>query len=260
MTVIAKQIIPLLTRRAVAAWTPASLTGLAATLLPAESRSRGLLWQNTAKTMPATADGDPVRVAICPYTAVEFTAPSDSARPLLYDESGGLWSLEFDGVDDYLEAGNLSALFSAAGSASYRFNVTSIAASFEILNTNLMDASNTSFARFVGDGNSYPGQLRSTRVQSQPGIGTGGRTLTVRSDASNWTRRNNGTQDVAATPLTANAGGFAGGTLWRVGCSNGAGTNNPALFFSGRFSGLITAAQYWDATTVAVVETFLGAL
>lgn len=84
------------------AWNPGDLAGLAATLLPAESRSRGLLWQNTAKTVPATADGDPVRVAVCPYTAVEFTAPSDAARPLLWDEGGGKWSLFHDGVDDGL--------------------------------------------------------------------------------------------------------------------------------------------------------------
>ena len=84
------------------AWNPSRLTGLAATLLPALSRSSGLLWQNTAKTTPATADGDPVRVAVCPFTAVEFTAPSDAARPLLWDEGSGKWSLSFDGVDDGL--------------------------------------------------------------------------------------------------------------------------------------------------------------
>lgn len=94
-------------------WNPGDLAGLAATILPAESRAAGLLWQNTAKTVPATADGDPVRVAVCPYTAVEFTAPSDAARPLLWDEGGGKWSLSFDGVDDNLtytgSAGNPSA-------------------------------------------------------------------------------------------------------------------------------------------------------
>jgi hypothetical protein len=91
-------------------FTPASLSGLAVTLLPAQQRSAGLLWQNTAKTVAATADGDPVRVAVCPYTALEFTAPSDTARPLLWDEGGGKWSLAFDGVDDYLVAAHAAAL------------------------------------------------------------------------------------------------------------------------------------------------------
>ena len=85
-----------------AEWNPGDLAGLAATIVVAEQRSAGLLWQNTAKTIAATADGDPVRVAVCPYTAVEFTAPSDAARPLLYDEGSGKWSLSFDGVDDQL--------------------------------------------------------------------------------------------------------------------------------------------------------------
>jgi len=83
-------------------WNPGDLTGLAITLLPAESLAAGLLWQNTAETVPAVADGDPVRVAVCPYTGVKFTAPSDAARPLLWEEGSGKWSLAFDGIDDYM--------------------------------------------------------------------------------------------------------------------------------------------------------------
>ena len=89
-----------------AAWSPASLTGLAPTLLPALSRTQGKLWQDSAKTVPATAAGDPVRVATCPFLGVDYTAPSDAARPLLWDEGGGLWSLLFDGVDDALRCAN----------------------------------------------------------------------------------------------------------------------------------------------------------
>ena len=63
-----------------AAWSPASLTGLAPTLLPALSRTQGKLWQDSAKTVPATAAGDPVRVATCPFLGVDYTAPSDAAR------------------------------------------------------------------------------------------------------------------------------------------------------------------------------------
>jgi hypothetical protein len=90
-----------------ARWTPAALgAALKATVLPAMSRSAGLLWQDAAKTVPAVADGDPVRVAVCPFTAVEFTAPSDATRPTLQN-SGSSWWLEFDGVDDYLAAGDI---------------------------------------------------------------------------------------------------------------------------------------------------------
>jgi len=120
----------------VGGWNPGDLTGLAATLLPAEARSAGLLWQNTAKTVPATADGDPVRVAVCPYTGVEFAAPSDAARPLLYDETGGKWSLSFDGVDDQLQ---LSPTGIGAGSftISTRFRATSAGQIYSESNTGL---------------------------------------------------------------------------------------------------------------------------
>lgn len=92
-----------------AAWTPADLPGLVVTLDVTRSRAAGLLWQDAAKTVPAVADGDPVRVAVCPYTAVELTAPGDSARPLLWDEFDGVhWALSFDGVDDTLAASGLS--------------------------------------------------------------------------------------------------------------------------------------------------------
>jgi hypothetical protein len=87
---------------AAAPWTPANLSGLAPSLSVAMQRSSGLLWQNTAKTIPAVADTDPVRVATCPWTGVDYTAPSDAARPLLWDLGSGKWGLKGDGVDDIL--------------------------------------------------------------------------------------------------------------------------------------------------------------
>jgi hypothetical protein len=84
-----------------APWLPSSLTGyVGSPHSVAYFRSLGTLWQDTAKTIPATADGDPVRVASC--DGVDWAAPSDAARPLLWDEGGGLWSFYFDGVDDCL--------------------------------------------------------------------------------------------------------------------------------------------------------------
>lgn len=85
--------------------TPASLVGagLGACLLPADSRRLGLLYQDAAKTIRAAADGDPVRVATCPYTGLDWTAPSDSSRPVLHtDGTAGHWWLSFDGVDDVM--------------------------------------------------------------------------------------------------------------------------------------------------------------
>ncbi len=87
------------------AWTPASLPGFVISLLPSLSRSQGKLWQDSGKTVAATADGHPVRVATCPYSGLDWTASSDAARPLLWDEGGDKWSLSFDGVDDIVNAG-----------------------------------------------------------------------------------------------------------------------------------------------------------
>lgn len=84
-----------------AAFSPAALPGyIDSPFSVATMRGGGALWQDTGKTVPATADGDPVRVANC--GAPDWTAPTDAARPLLWDEGGGKWSLFFDGVDDIL--------------------------------------------------------------------------------------------------------------------------------------------------------------
>jgi hypothetical protein len=84
-----------------APWLPSSLTGyVGSPFSVAYFRGLGTLWQDTAKTIAAVVDGDPVRVAVC--DGVDWTAPTDAARPLLWDEGGGLWSFYFDGVDDCL--------------------------------------------------------------------------------------------------------------------------------------------------------------
>lgn len=89
------------------AWLPSSLTGyVGSPFSVAYFRGLGTLWQDTAKTIPATADGDPVRVAVC--DGVDWTAPTDAARPLLWDEGGGKWSFYFDGVDDFLSCAAIS--------------------------------------------------------------------------------------------------------------------------------------------------------
>lgn len=105
-------------RRLTPLWTPAFLTGLAADLLVAEARAAGGLWQDAAKTVPAVVATDPVRVAVGVYAGVEWTAPSDSARPTLVDDGGGKWLLSFDGVDDLLVCSvPVDMLFAAARAA-----------------------------------------------------------------------------------------------------------------------------------------------
>lgn len=88
------------------AFNPALLTNIKPSIQVALSRSQGKLWQNAGKTVPAVADADPVMVATCPFTGVDWSAGSNSQRPLLYDElgDGRYWSLSFDGTDDAMGA------------------------------------------------------------------------------------------------------------------------------------------------------------
>ena len=79
------------------------LTSLYAATTIGRARRDGLLWQNTAKTTPATADGDPVRVVTSVHGSVDFVAPSDAARPLLKNKFANVWYLLFDGSDDCLD-------------------------------------------------------------------------------------------------------------------------------------------------------------
>lgn len=93
-----------------AAWTPASLPGLALTKLPAVGRAGGKLWQDSGKTIAASADGDPIRVRTDPYGTADLTSPTDARRALLYAEAGGKWSESYDGVDDTDTTPSTSAL------------------------------------------------------------------------------------------------------------------------------------------------------
>jgi hypothetical protein len=83
-----------------AAWSPADLPGLAAAPVVALMRAAGKMWQDAARTTPATANGQSVYVFDCTFTGLRYTASSSSARAVLTDEGGGGWSLTFDGADD----------------------------------------------------------------------------------------------------------------------------------------------------------------
>ena len=64
----------------------------------AAMRSAGRLWQDTAKTIPATANGDPVKVFTT--AAGDHVSPADASRGILTSEAGGKWSILNDGSDD----------------------------------------------------------------------------------------------------------------------------------------------------------------
>lgn len=80
---------------------PDQITGFVSGVIPALSRSQGKLWQDAAKTVPAVADGDPVYVATCPFSGVDYVAGSNAKRPTLKN-SGAFWWLAYDGVNNVL--------------------------------------------------------------------------------------------------------------------------------------------------------------
>jgi hypothetical protein len=67
------------------------------------------LWKDTAKTIPATIIGDPVRVvAKMAGTYADMIAPSDAARPVIAFQEGR-FVLDYDGVDDHFEITGVNA-------------------------------------------------------------------------------------------------------------------------------------------------------
>lgn len=101
-------------------WSPAQLPGITTSLGSiAEARTYGRLWQNTGKTTPAVADGDPVRVASCPYTGIDWVAPSDAARPILTDMGSDTWALVGDGAQTVLVAADSFDLLQSGITAAY---------------------------------------------------------------------------------------------------------------------------------------------
>lgn len=241
------------------AWTPAKLTGLVFTLLPALSRQQGKLWQDAAKTLAATANGDPVRVAVCPYTAVELTAPSDAARPLLTDEGGGKWSLAFDGTDDYLTLASSGASdsFSASQTVGAGWQMASVLAG----NRFILAKRNAA--------NPYPCALLITTATRRFSTNAG---ADVNVDwpaaavVNTWYRSMVGKSGTATTLYTngslvsspTQAVGTANTAAWLVGCQNfGGGATH---FWSGRMSAVVVAASALTTGTAAPLDSYLASV
>ena len=62
--------------------------------------AEGGLWQDSAKTTPAIADGDPVVVHTDPWTGLDLVF-SEIAPPILRDRGGMGWVLNFDGLSAF---------------------------------------------------------------------------------------------------------------------------------------------------------------
>lgn len=231
------------------AFSPADLPGLVLGVNIALMRSSGLLWQNTGKTVPAVEDGDPIRVAVCPWTAVELTAPSDSARPLLWDEGSGLWSAMFDGVDDLLETATAPSWTGTDGSLAARFAFTDTTSSLAACTTEIAGNDNE-YYNFTGDNLAYARCFRTIRHGAYASL-----TLNTTPHTQIWVSG----ADYRVYLDTVQQGS-AVATAWAAPSTMKIGQGDIGIFFPGRFAGLVLAAAAWDELTRAQVDAYLAAL
>jgi hypothetical protein len=195
---------------------------IAPCLLPAASRALGRLYQDAAKTLLATADGHPVRVATCPYTGQDYTAPSDAARPVLRtDGAAGHWWLAFDGVDDAM-AGPTGTNLTGDSTFCVRAAQTVNQNPSRLLNS--PDANALFVFRRSGNASLFVGSLvfsAALITDASPHTGTcsklfggnwsvwiDGAAQTVSAVANDWGRVNIGNAGVNPEPFTGNVYGL----------------------------------------------------
>lgn len=226
-------------------WTPAQLPNLQATLIP----SLATLWQDAGMTTRALSDGDPVRVAVCPFTKVAFTSPSDSARPVLHNDGAGHWYLSFDGVDDqYASTG--TAIPPGAVSAFCAMYPTDLSVNRTMLGNSA--ASGGPFWFIQGADKKV--NFFCDNVTALPGSNTA---LT----ANSWylAGYTYGSSVVAHRLNQAPNGGGTGGTTFTA-TADHVGDIRSGSRFVGRIAGLVWGTAQWSASDIAKIESYLRAL
>lgn len=223
-------------------WTPAARVNLQLWL----TASPLYCFTDAGATIPC-GSGDTV------YTWVDrsgngrhFTQATATNRPTLVLESGA-WRVRFDGTDNFMSGGDLSAAFPAAGTIGVRVRHGGGAGdSQEWLCTEAQDG----YSRFSGT-DSYPSQLWTGRHTLQPIVPQGWSTIVTRATGTTWTRRVDGVQDSTGAGL----GSFAGGTDWVLG-RGGSGT----AWLNGDIVELVAYSDYLSDADAALLETYLTAL
>lgn len=226
------------------AWTPASISGYQYGGVVNTLAATGKLWQNGAKTTPATAAADPVRVLSS--NGVDLTAPSDAARMVLAS-SGGRLVLSSDGVNDGLGDQSGAVSFSGATTFVARVSQTADAASTRLFRSGTVNAllalRRTSGASvYVAPDLLYNPQLVFDSsfhvvVLSKPSGG-------------NWTLRIDG----SSVTLAAGSGNFG---PFGFGAGGGIGPNET---FTGLIDAFYTYSAYLAPADVTRVETYLTTL
>jgi hypothetical protein len=228
-------------------FTPAAIPGLVLWLDP----SYGLYQETTGASAatPAVAANDPVGTWKARNAAVYFSAVSTSGRPTLQFDAGKPYLL-FDGVDDRLSAGDLSASFPSAGTLAWRADPDDAEPDADSGYAVVRTANNDSWDNFQGAA-SFPGQLLTTRLDTQPIVPATRHTVVIRSSASAWTRRLNGTQDISA------AADFSGGAAWDIAYSVGA-SGTGVRYLHGAVAAVAAYSRAVSDAEAARLEAYLA--
>jgi hypothetical protein len=211
----------------------------------ANYRAAGKLWQDAAKTIPAVADGDPVRVMVDPNTGQEAVAPSDPARPLLWQDVNN-WSLSFDGIDDQLLVGNTTTWVNLAHGVFARVT-------FNGFNPYMTVASTQ---QAVGGWRAY-GQLAAQPWGTFGGGDQHANTTLVPFSfyTLGW---NGGNYRLNAAPDGTYPG--SQGTVDNGGKIQIGNDGDPSRFLNGRMAAIVVCSQPVSGTQLAALETYLGSL
>lgn len=204
-------------------------------------RSGGFLFQDAAGATPAVADGDRVRLARC--GATDYTAASDAASPLLYDEGGSKWSLEFDGIDDRLTA-TPPAWVGSVGSQmiALAFVDTTPAANLGPLGINGRD----DWMAF-GSQDNYSYSFRSARAELFFNFTPAAPLTYCQTSGADYRAYIDAVLKATTT------------TAWEAPTTINVGWNS-AGYTAFRTAGLTLAAAGWDAATVTRLQAYYAAL
>jgi hypothetical protein len=204
------------------------------------------LYQDSALTTPAVADGDPVGgwkdQSGQGRHATQATA---AARPTLVlgpTGLGGQRALLFDGVDDQLLLGDLSAGFPSAGTLFYLYAQGGGTGRFTVFDHN--NGANNSLTRFDGAG--YFGMWRTARIDTYPASMGATQIVTVVSSSSLYQVYKNNTAQ------TAQAASYQAGTNYRIVPSVGGNV------FVGHLPEILAYSRQLTGTEISQVNRYLG--
>lgn len=167
--------------------------------------ANGLLWQDEAKTIPA-GDGDPVCVAVCPHTGLEYVSYNGEidCRPILYGNPEYHAWLNFDG-NDFLKC---DFALNAGCTFSLGLTLGAYDSGIRIIQS-LPDGPNLDYIHMYNDGNTIEKYImwRGSAYETTDFTpGSSAHTVTATYSAGGTGRFYSSSQDWGSGPVGTNAG------------------------------------------------------